>query len=309
MDDEPLPLATYATILAHLVSRRGEPLERVLAEHSVSQEVFARAEAHFNERLRESHQRRKGILAMTFASAFAEARKTAGLFSHTGPIAIAAAAPAPAAEPTALPSYMNAPPTQPAWSPQAYPAAPALAVSPPAEVSAPQGPSPAAPAPAPAPANVVPPSMLAAAPSSLDSTTIGAPAPAAPPTPFRAVAPGAAPPPAGVATPAPAQASSGAGTGTQASPADAPRLPDTPWDQVKRTVGKLTLAHYAALTIELGRNPTDLTPILARYGLSSADDLRHVNAAFQTQLQFDPALKAQFDALIGRMRSMSRRDG
>lgn len=96
-----------------------------------------------------------------------------------------------------------------------------------------------------------------------------------------------------------------AGTGTAVSAADSPRLPDTPWDQAKNRVGKLTLAHYAALTVELSRNPSDMTPLYQRYGLSGPDDLRHVQAAFQAQIQFDANMRAQFEALVGRMRSMS----
>lgn len=99
--------------------------------------------------------------------------------------------------------------------------------------------------------------------------------------------------------------SAGPGTGTALAPDGAPRLPDTPWDQAASRVGKLTLAHYAALTVELSRNPADLSPLYQRYGLSGPDDLRHVQAEFQTQMQFDPQIRTQFEALVGRMRSMS----
>lgn len=123
--------------------------------------------------------------------------------------------------------------------------------------------------------------------------------------PFRAAAPGASS--ASAATPVAAPRSAptpGPGTGTAVSN-DAPRLPDTPWDQAKSRVGKLTLAHYAALSVELSRNPADLTPLYQRYGLDGPDDLRHVQAAFQVQMQFDAALRTQYEALVGRMRSMS----
>lgn len=33
--------------------------------------------------------------------------------------------------------------------------------------------------------------------------------------------------------------------------------------------------------------------------------LRHVQAAFQTRMQFDPRMRTQFEALVGRTRSMS----
>ena len=245
MDEEPLPLATYATILAHIVSHREEPLEKVLGALGVTAEQLEKADVYFNERLRESLRLRKGLLALTFASAFAEARRAKGLFTTSPAPRVIAHSTHAGPESTALPSYMTASP----------------AVTPPP---------------------IAPPAV--------------APPPIAPPP--------IAPPPI---APPPAAAPSGVGTGTQLPPADAPRLPDTPWDHVASRVGKLTLAHYAALTVELSRNPTDLAPLLRRYGLSGADDLRHVDAAFQAQMQFDPSLRAQFDALIGRMRSMSAR--
>jgi hypothetical protein len=277
VDEEPLPLATYATILAHLVSHRGQPLDKVLAALGVTPEQLEKADAYFNERLRGSHRQRKGILAMTFAAAFAEARKGQGLFTHGAPPVFGAHAGHAAPESSALPSYMTASPPVAASAP-GWQAPPPVSLPVPVAVSVPVAtPTPAA---VPAPAPVPPPAF----------------APSPPPAP-------AVQPPSMVN--APPTTPSGIGTGTQLPASDAPRLPDTPWDQVASRVGKLTLAHYAALTIELSRNPADLTPLLQRYGLSSQDDLRHVNAAFQTQMSFDPSLRAQFDALIGRMRSMS----
>ncbi|MFO0587925.1 MAG: hypothetical protein U0441_10320 [Polyangiaceae bacterium] len=343
MDEEPLPLTTYATVLAHLVSRRGEPVESVLADLGVTPDQMEKADAYFNERLRESHRLRKGILAMTFAAAFAEGRKARGLYASG--VTPTIGGPAPAHEKAALPSYMAAQSGPAAWQ-----SAPSAAVAPPPSVASYQVSSPppvvSPPQVVSPPAQVVsPPSQVVSPPAHMVSSQMGSPqqgsgahaagppsvasppsmshsqAPVTPsthvgssaaasPMPFRPTAPGAPPPaisaPSASATPA---TPAGPGTGTQLAASDGPRLPETPWDQVTRSVGKLTLAHYAALTIELGRNPPDLTPVLQRYGLSSADDLRHVNAAFQTQMAFDPALKAQFDALIGRMRSMSRRDG
>ncbi len=255
MDEEPLPLATYATILAHIVSHREEPLEKVLGALGVTAEQLEKADVYFNERLRESLRLRKGLLALTFASTFAEARRAKGLFTTSPAPRVIAHSTHAGPESTALPSYMTA---SPAVTPPP--------VAPPAVASPPIAPPPVAPPP------IAPPPI--------------APPPIAPP---------------------PAAAPSGVGTGTQLPPADAPRLPDTPWDHVASRVGKLTLAHYAALTVELSRNPTDLAPLFRRYGLSGADDLRHVDAAFQAQMQFDPSLRAQFDALIGRMRSMSAR--
>ncbi len=41
------------------------------------------------------------------------------------------------------------------------------------------------------------------------------------------------------------------------------------------------------------------------HGRPVPEGFRHVQAAFQTQMQFDAALRVQFEALVGRMRSMS----
>ena len=360
MDEEPLPLTTYATVLAHLVSRRGEPLSSVLSDLGVTPDQLEKADAYFNERLRESHRLRKGILAMTFAAAFAEGRKAKGLYVSGVVPQVGAAG--PTHEKAALPSYMAAQSGSATW--QSVPSAavspppsvasyqaqsPPSVASPPPMVSPPQVASPqvASPQVASPPPMVNPPAQVASpqvassqvaspqvlSPAGASAHAAGPPSVASPPSmsspqgapmkpsthvgssapsvsmPFRPTAPGSPPPAISAPSAAGASAPAGPGTGTQVTASDGPRLPETPWDQVTRSVGKLTLAHYAALTIELSRNPPDLTPVLTRYGLSSADDLRHVDAAFQTQMAFDPALKAQFDALIGRMRSMSRRDG
>ncbi|MFO0611119.1 MAG: hypothetical protein U0414_00930 [Polyangiaceae bacterium] len=66
-----LPLEAYATILARILHRGGAPPTAVLAELGVSSEAFARAHERFIQELGRSLERRKGILAMTFASTFA----------------------------------------------------------------------------------------------------------------------------------------------------------------------------------------------------------------------------------------------
>lgn len=223
MRDGVLPLETYARALACLLSQREQPIEEVLGGLGVTLEQLQAADATYNDQLGVAFRRRKGILGMKFAQAFAEARRERGLFGAPPAPPPAPAAPAP--EAPALPSYLNAP-----HAPVSV--APAMA----------------------APVSVAP------------------------------------------------------GSSTLPASPDAARGPSTPWDQsqVQERVGKLTLAHFAALTIELGRNPPDVTPILRRYGLGSADDLRHVHAAFQAQMSVDPAMKGQFEALLARMRSMAK---
>lgn len=339
MDEEPLPIATYARALAHLVCHRDKPIEKVLGPLGITVDQLRQADAYFNERLAESHRLRKGVLAMTFASAFAEARRAQGLFSGD-PAPTPVIAPGPSAEaPQALPSYMAAPghglgpsapmpsapmpsapvPSAPVPSAPISMAAPVLSpmvpVPPLAPSAAPIPPSPVHPAPAivAPPAAVSPGAALPpvhAAPASLQHTVMPATAEgskaSAVAMPFRPAATqssASSSAPASVA--APPTRPAGPGTGTALAPSDAPRLPDTPWDQAKSRVGKLTLAHYAALTVELSRNPADMTPLYQRYGLSGPDDLRHVQAAFQVQLQFDANLRTQYEALVGRMRSMS----
>lgn len=314
MADDPLPLATYARALAHLLSHRDQPIEKVLGGLGLTMAQLHAADAHYNEQLGVAYRRRKGVLAMQFAQAFAEARRERGLFGAPPPPPAAPAPPSPA-EVQVLPSYLSATPAAAApvsAAPVSAPASPAYAPPPPAPISVPSpapvsAPAPAPPSRAPAP----PPGFGAASPpppgssSALKGTADLSPQqPAAPAVPFQ---PGAAPAPlparsAQPAAPAP-------GTGTVLAPAEGPRGGEAPWDrsQVRERVGKLTLAHFAALTIEVGRNPPDLMPVLQRYGLSSTDDLRHVQAAFHAQMSVDPVMKSQFDALLARMRSMSVR--
>jgi hypothetical protein len=88
-----------------------------------------------------------------------------------------------------------------------------------------------------------------------------------------------------------------------------PSSPELAVERAEHRVGKLTLAHYAALTVEMGRNPPDPSSVLRRYGLAGTDELQYVKAAFQAQMQVDPALRAQFDSMVARMLSMAPRQG
>jgi hypothetical protein len=68
----------------------------------------------------------------------------------------------------------------------------------------------------------------------------------------------------------------------------------------------MNLAYFAALTVELAQHPPDPAAVLRRYGLESAEDHRYVAAVFSAQMQADPNLRAQYDALIARYRGLSR---
>src|SRR4051794_11511567 len=64
---EPLPLATYAQALAHLLRRRGVPKEKLLEALGITAETFQKADAFWMEQLVQSYAQRKGIVAMKFA--------------------------------------------------------------------------------------------------------------------------------------------------------------------------------------------------------------------------------------------------
>jgi hypothetical protein len=127
---EPLPLETYALALAHLLRRRSEPPAVVLGAIHVSAEAFWQAEQHWSAQLAQSSERRKGVLAMQFASAFAQARLSLGLLD---PRTEETPLPAPAASSNAapeLPSYL----LPGAASPEGAKPAPSPAPAPPAAV-------------------------------------------------------------------------------------------------------------------------------------------------------------------------------
>lgn len=256
MADEPIALATYAAILADLATRRDQPVAAILASRGVTPEAFAAADAHHTEQLRACHRKRKGMLAMSFAAAFAEARRAAGLFGAPPP-----------------------PPPEPA-----APQAPAV----PSYLASEERPAP------PLPAPVVPPAALRV------TAALAQPGPTAA-LPFQP-GPVSEPP-----RPAPSAPTPSLGTGTALPAADAATRPDVPWTLAERRAGtRLTLAHFAALTVELWEHPPDLDAVLHRYGLAGPEDLRYVHAAFHAQMAADPALRAQFDSLVAQFRAMCR---
>ncbi len=275
MSTEPLPLETYAEALANVLSQRNVPLENVLGALGLSFDAFQRADTYWNERLREAHRRRKGVLAMKFAAAFADARQRLGLF-HEGDVPVP-----PPARPEELPSFVVNPPR--------------LAMSAPIAPVAPIAPA--------APVAAEPPPRR----HPLGETMANQPAGSAPTLPFQPGAPAietAKPAPSPALPPAPK-----VGTGTALHADDRPSRPETPWGSgiAERPKGsRMNLAYFAALTVELAQHPPDPAVVLRRYGLESAEDHRYVAAAFSSQMQADPSLRAQYDALIARYRGMIR---
>ncbi|MFO0758002.1 MAG: hypothetical protein U0359_16010 [Byssovorax sp.] len=59
----------------------------------------------------------------------------------------------------------------------------------------------------------------------------------------------------------------------------------------------LTLEQYAALCAELGASPQQQDAVFRRYGLSSTDDRRAVDASWQTRLKNDPSEYQRWQAL------------
>lgn len=108
MDDEDLlSIETYACLLARLVRRDGAHLASVTGEAHVTAVDFERADAKHATALSQALQRRKGVLAMTFASAFAKEHLRLG--QMTAREYSPAVSPTPPT--TALPSYLRDKPT------------------------------------------------------------------------------------------------------------------------------------------------------------------------------------------------------
>jgi hypothetical protein len=266
-----LPLETYALALAHLLRRRNEPPAAVLEEIYVSPEAFWRAEQYWNDQIANSFDKRRGVLAMQFASALGKARADIGLLDprlqETPFIARAAS---PAAAPAEVPSYLLAG--------ASAPAPPAPALNPPDRFRGTVLAFDAGPAAAPLP--FVP----GAATETLPSSAPTEPARGAPPAGSgTSILPDGLP---GVAAiPWEAQ---------PAGPASA-HLPPPP---------SMSVEHYAALVAELARHPPDPAAILARYGVQSAEEHKRLEAAFAVHLAANAPLRAKYDALVARFASM-----
>jgi hypothetical protein len=265
--NEPLSLETYALALAHLLRRRGEPIANVLGSLNITAVAFKEAEVHWTRELEQSLVRRKGILAMKFASTFAEARMQVGLLDPTDG-------------------------SVPAFSPKAQPAAEL-----PSFLKEQSAPGAAAPSPW-APAAPVPPS-IERLPKNRGATLVRESAAAISPllpfqegSPATALAPALPPIPRGV------------GTGTAMLDSDAPaQMPVMPFGS---DLPSLTLEQYASLVVELTRRPPNVEPLLTRYGIHSHEQHRRLEAAMKAHLHSDPALRARFDALIMRFSAMAR---
>jgi hypothetical protein len=267
-----LPLETYALALAHLLRRRNEHPAAVLEAIHVSPEAFWQGEQHWNEQIANSFDKRRGVLAMQFASALGKARADIGLLdprSKETPF-IARAAP-PAAGSAEVPSYLLAGP-----------------------------PAPAPPAPAPKPADLPRGTMLA--------FDLG-PQPAAPlpfvPGAATETLPSSAPT-------EPARGAPPAGSGTSLLPDGFPGVAAIPWEAQPGgpeaahlpPTPTMSVEHYAALVAELARHPPDPAAILARYGVQNAEEHQRLEATFKAHFAANAPLRAKYDALIARFASM-----
>lgn len=273
--NEPLSLEAYALSLAHLLRRRGEPIANVLGSLNITADAFKQAEIFWTQQLEQSLVRRQGMLAMKFASAFAEARHRVGLLDPTDE-----SAPAPQREPKAqiapeLPSFMKA-----------QSAVPEAAASPWA---------PAAPVALPVP---LPPVRVAA---NLRGTALHDPGAAhSQPLPFHQGIPAPPAPP-----PGPRPVPRGPGTGTALLDSTASdHQPTMPWAS---DLPALTIEQYASLVVELTRRPPNLEQLLTRYGVHSHEQHQRLDAAMKAQLHGDPALRARYDALVMRFATMQVR--
>lgn len=277
MSTEPLPLETYAEALANVLSQRDVPLENVLGALGVSFEAFHRADAYWNERLREAHRYRKGVLAMKFAAAFASARHRLGIF-HEGDV------PAP-------------PPARAEERPGFVVNPPRLAMNAPIAPVAPSAPV------APVPAEPPPPRHTLGETIGLSSE----PAAKTPTLPFQPGAPATLTP---EPTRSPAQPPAPKlNTGTAHHSDDLPPRPATPWGSgvTERPKGaRMNLAYFAALAVELAQNPPDRAAVLRRYGLNNEEEYRYTAAAFSAQMQAQPEIRDQYDSLVARYRGMGR---
>ncbi|WP_437723772.1 hypothetical protein [Sorangium sp. So ce861] len=264
---KPLPLETYATVLAHLLHRGTTPAAAVLARLQVSAEDFHRADEHWTAELAQSLTKRRGMLAMTFASTFSKARRELGLLgSIPGDATISRQTPTPA-QPAELPSFMRA--VAPAdASGGAWPA------------------SPAEPAPAPAPLSQLEPEGTV--PLGFFVGSAGLPFQAASPTPPLPTTPS----PERRAHDQPSRASGATAVGSPTEPATAP-LPSAHDAHLP-----VPLDWYAALAVELAEKPADPAALLARFGVANVMQQRQIEAAMQAFLDRDPNLRARYQALV-----------
>lgn len=275
---EPIPLPQYATALAHLLRYRGRPAEEILARLGLSAEAFRMADEHWTAQLAQAHPQRKGILAMKFATAFAGARLAIGLDEAAGDAPDAAPLPAepfplsdaPVEVPVAVPSFMRD--DLAGSAPARAPVVPVAAI-----------PVPVAP--------VVPPLVVPERPRVGAGTAImpDLAGPAETPLPFRADAPSP------LAVPSVAPATPPVGTGTAIYDAEAPAPEATPWEG---PAPKLGLDHYAVLAVLLSRKPPDRASVLARYGITSPEEHRHLDEAYKAHFRQNPAARARYEALV-----------
>jgi hypothetical protein len=319
-EPEPLPLETYALALAHLIRRRREPVAEVLGSIGVSAEAFSAAERYWTEELAQAFVRRKGALAMRFASAWADAHRQVGLLDPAAGEAPAAAWSPPAAPPAAkpdVPSFLR-----PGSEPGALPLPPPAA-APPAPVA--MSPAPVATPPSPAPVDAPPdraPANPLAETNKMDVSAV-ARAIESGKLPFKYASPAAlaalreASPPA--ADPRPARpARSGATASMDASafvpPADRAPLPFARHDaggaagaaeaKDDADLAQLPLETYASVSAALARGEPR-PEALARHGLR-AEAFDKLAKAWAQRFQREPHLLARFKELAKGMAGPGR---
>lgn len=308
-DNEPLPLETYAETLAHLLRRRDEPTDAVLASLGVTAETFARAEQFWTDALAQSYARRKGVLAMKFASALALAQRKVGLLS-----AREESISAPTTEvmpgvlrPEVLPSdYLRdglfAKPYAPEPQNPPMPLPAAVAAAPPMEPRAAAGqPKPLPLPPAPARPTFGNAGRLAVTMPLAGNVPQG---PSLPFLPGAAAQPIAEEPPRAAAPPA-------LRTGTVLPTEDKPAQPVTPWEdhgpELPATTTRapaMSIERYAELVTELTLKPKEAAAILGRYGVRSVEEYQQLEATFEARFRDNKTLQANYDALV--MNAMAR---
>lgn len=289
--DVPVTIEVYARALGHLLGRRGEPAASVLGALGIAPEAFWQAEQRFTGELEQALARRKGLVAMAFATALGKAMREAGLLDPRAPERPLAQDEAPVAGRwREVPSFLHvqdaasavfSSPTPPAaFTPSAPLAAPPTsrrqapvslaATDETAEIALSlftASPLPfvhgsAAPAPVIASARPEPRFPASQSGDTMFLAEVLGPPPSAA-TPFGASAP--APPP--------------------------PSLPPLP---------SMAIGQFAALSVEVARHPADAAAVLARYGIT-VDAYRRAEASYAMHLAHNPALRAKYDELTAHL--------
>lgn len=268
-----LTVEQYGEVLACVLHFAGEGTSQVLAAFGLDEETWNKNDARWVHELAESKARGQALIAMRFASAHGRTRKRLA----RGELDLAAAASASglaasARDRAAGAAAANGPGAkqEPAFATPSYLRDGARHEA----EEAPSNPPPAPVAPAPVPAPRRPPMTEEIAVAERDDRL-----------PFR-VAGAAAVPPA--ATPIEPRLGSGTLLVDETEAAKAATLLPYP------------LEHWAGLVVEL-RNPKgNRAEILARYRVSSEEQLTKLQGLFRQAFLAEPKLRAQYDAFVMR---------